>query len=68
MVFEVFGVLLAALIQGIIISIYGSKVDCDVTTLGKRSTMPFLTNSSLIYNIEDDNNVSNSNKLVRIYF
>lgn len=64
MVFEVFGVLLAAVIQGITISIYGSKVDCDVTTLAKRSTMPFLINSSLVNNIEDGNNGSNSNKLV----
>ena len=32
MSFEVFGVFLAAAIQGVIISIYGSKVSCDTST------------------------------------
>lgn len=62
MVFEVFGVLLAAVIQGIVISIYGSKINCDVTTLGQKSTISYSNNLSLVSSNIDD--YSNSNKLV----
>lgn len=42
MMFEVLGVFLAALIQGIIISIYGSKISCDdQTTISPKATLPF---------------------------
>ncbi|CAF0735168.1 unnamed protein product [Brachionus calyciflorus] len=40
MVFEVFGVLLAAIIQGIIISIYGLSTNCNSTTQSPRITSP----------------------------
>ncbi|RMZ95588.1 sodium-dependent lysophosphatidylcholine symporter 1 [Brachionus plicatilis] len=67
MVFEVFGVLLAAVIQGIVISIYGSTVNCDATTLAQGTTLPFVNDSSLISNNISDNFESSENKLSEGY-
>ena len=63
MVFEVFGVLLAAVIQGVIISIYGSTANCDSTTLSPKITLPY-SNSTTNANYNDELKDSSSNKLV----
>ena len=56
MSFEVFGVLLAAAIQGAIISIYGSKVSCDTTT-----TLPLYSlNNLTVIDIITSSQVNNT--------
>jgi hypothetical protein len=55
MSFEVFGVLLAAIIQGVIISIYGSAFSCDSLNANylhnsSNVTTPLYTTTSSSYN------------------
>ena len=64
MVFEVFGALLGAFIQGIIISIYGSTVNCDSTTLSSKITSSYMNSTGNYNNISHKLSDSSTNILV----
>ena len=73
MSFEVFGVLLAAGIQGIMLSAYGETVNCDDLTTKALLTTPklldnYFTNSSSYLYATDQTTTksSSSSKLVRL--
>lgn len=68
MLLEVFGVFLAALIQGIFISIYGSKVSCDQSTLAHGLTPSYNNLTTFIDESTSTSTKSNQDysKLVKI--
>ncbi len=71
MSFEVFGVLLAAGIQGIMLSIYGNSINCDDSTtkapLTTKKFFDYANTTNYFYDNDQTTKSSSSSKLVSFY-